>query len=214
MKRFTTVFVAVAFTLAIAMIAMAGGDCSCKEAKATGGWCEGCSAGFYGDMVLTSKKLHAALQAKPIPEEKLAQIPCDGCKTAIEENGSCDACHVAFVNKHVYRSPYAAALAHGERMQWDEKAYAKKKKEGATGCQGCETAAKASGWCKDCSVGFVGSYLYKDKVAHKNARKALTMIQRADKVAKSCEPCAVAMVTESKCDGCNVAFKNGKKIRL
>ncbi len=215
MKRFMTVFVALTLALALATIATAGGDCECKEAKATGGWCDGCSAGFFGDMVLTSKKLHGALQAKPIPADKLTSLPCDGCKTAIEEDGTCESCHVTFVKSYAFRSPYAAALAQGQPMQWDEKAHAAKKAKGeAADCQGCEAAAKAGGWCNDCSVGFVGSHIYKDKVEHKNARKALTMIQRADRVAKSCESCAVAMVTDSKCGGCKIAYRNGKKIRL
>lgn len=230
MKHLTIVAATLALAISLGATAFAGDCASCEKAWAKSDWCQPCSKGYFGDMALTSKKLHAALSGKEIPAEKAAHITCGGCKTALAKNTGCEPCNVEFVNGRVYRSSYAAALARGHRMEWSEEKAAKAAKAKAKaemtnakkdhaekeeqGCKGCKSATRSAGWCSDCNVGFVGQYTYKDRTQHLAAKKAQTILQRASAMVERCESCAVAMATDDNCSSCNVTYKGGKKIRL
>ena len=234
MKRFVWMATVVALVVSFAALTLAGDCGSCKIAKSKNGWCEGCNAGFAGDQVVKSKKLHEVLNGHAVPAEKTKAIECGGCKTGLANCQPCEGCDVYFVNGRVYTSKYAAALARGQKMEWPEEKYAgkvdkatltkdellakkaeyAKMKKAHVGCKGCSAAMQSAGWCSDCSVGFVGSYAYKDKLHYKQAKAASLTVMRAKALAEKCEACAVGMLTDGSCSSCKLTFKNGKKIRL
>ncbi len=66
--------------------------------------------------------------------------------------------------------------------------------------------------CDNCKVGMVGCFAFKDKKAYDGAAKARVIVVQALKAAEKCEGCAIAMVTDAKCDACKIAYKDGKKV--
>ena len=235
MKQLThPALLALLVVIGLGAAAFAGECTSCDKAWKTSGWCQDCSIGFFGSMKIHSSKLHAALTSKEVPAAKTEKASCTGCKTALTKSENCEPCEVSFAKGHAFRSPYAAALARGQYMDWSKekkaKAYQKEAKTKAeltaaekkaykdaqkkNSCNSCVSAMNGAGWCSPCNVGFVGQYKYKDRVDHVEARKALTIIQRANAMVKRCESCAVAMATDGTCKPCSRSFKAGKKIRL
>ena len=177
--------------------ALAGPPC-CDQAKAKDGWYTGHEMGFAYGVPLKGKALYEALTAKPAGELK-----CEGCKKAAETNGWCSHCKVAVAHGKLYRSPYAHAIALGNKLD-------------PTGikCPQCAKTAKAGehGWCEGCQAGLVAGYGFKSKEDYDRAVKAFQIIKTA--AASKCEACAVGMVTDGKCDHCKVTFKDGKKVAL
>lgn len=183
--------------------AMAGGCKGCAKVAKTGeGFCCGKGKSFGVD--LASKKLHAVLVGHTFDVEK---IHCPGCKTAAETGGSCEHCKVHAADGKFFHSAVAYALAKGKFMSAELVAACPDR------CKGCTTAHSEGGWCDKCNVGFVASRMFESKAVHTVALAAYTVLKEAVAVAKKCELCAIAMVTDGTCDACNVKFKDGKAVK-
>lgn len=199
--RSSVVIPVVAVLIAGASLAVAG-ECTCKTAKVDNGWCSECNVGYVSGVKLESKELYDALAGVKVDKEK---VQCPGCKTALAKNGACDHCHVRFEHGVAYKSPVAAKLAAGKPMA-----------HGADEikCPGCKKAAKAGeGWCDHCGGGIVGHRWFSDKKAYQDAVAARATLVKAAQAAEKCKGCAIAMVTDGKCDHCNVSFKDGKVVK-
>jgi hypothetical protein len=188
----------------VALVVMASaavaGDCSCTADKAANGWCGECKVGHVSGVKLTSEKLYAALQGEKVDAES---IKCPGCKSAFAKHEVCEGCKVHFAGDQGYKSPVAYHLARGKVI---DKAAADMK------CEGCKKAAEAGhGWCEDCKAGMVANRAYKNKKNYEQAVEAQTILAKANEAAGRCDTCAVAMVTDGKCEACSVNFKGGKK---
>ena len=182
--------------LGAASPAVAGGCKGCTlVAKKGDGFC--CGKGKIYGVELTSKKLYNALAGREMATDK---IRCPGCQAAAKSSGACSHCKVAMADGKMYRSMMSHALAKGTPISEDK-----------MGCGGCKTAHKAGGFCDGCGMGFVASRMFKDKAVYEVASKAYKTLTIAAKAATKCVGCAVAMVTDGKCDPCNVSFKDGKK---
>ncbi|MBU0638008.1 MAG: hypothetical protein KKB50_04025 [Planctomycetes bacterium] len=189
------ILLAPALILALAVPALA--DCkACSVAKIDGGWCDGCGAGYVAGVKIGSKKLYDALAAKEIKADAMS---CKGCKGAYDKNGQCGHCQVGFVDKQAYRSRVAYHLALGQA-----------KDPAKIKCDSCKLAAKSHGWCGGCQVGLAGNRAYKDKQEYESAVKAHEILVAAAKAAEKCEACAVAMVTDGKCQAHDLKFADGK----
>jgi hypothetical protein len=174
----------------------------CKGCQAIGkkgdGFCAHCGKGKVFGVDLTSQKLYDATAGK---EVQIDEMKCAGCKKAAATNGSC--CGKSFAHGKAYHSPVGYTLAKG-------KPYTEAK---AGHCPGCRDAFASHGFCTGCNVGFVAHRLYKDKESHDAALAAHQTLVKAAEISKKCEACAVAMVTNGKCDHCNVSFKDGKPVK-
>jgi len=200
MSRMKTAALVLACVCILAMPAMAGEKCGCKKIhKAGSGWCEPCGGGEAFGVAIKSKKLYKALQGKKIKEK--SKIKCGGCKKAEAKGGKCDGCHVAFNEGKVYHSPVAHILSKGVKV--DAK---------AVKCRDCKESLESGKpkFCSACDGGFVGGLAYKTRVLYKQAKKAMKTLKRATKVSAKCEGCAVAMVSDGKCEHCNAKFTGGK----
>ena len=175
------------------------GDCKGCKAVAKKGEGFHCGKGQIFGVKLASQKLYESLAGKEIDA---ANIKCAGCKTAVETSGKCEHCKVAMANGRVYHSMVGHTLAKGMPVT------AKK----AAKCGGCKTAHKENGFCKHCRVGFVAGRVFAAKKVYEAATKAFETLAKAVETAPKCEVCAVAMVTDGRCDSCDVSFKDGKKI--
>lgn len=166
-----------------------------KVAKAGDGFC--CDKGTVFGTDLTSKKLYTALAGKVVVADSAKKGGCPTCKTST----NCDACRVASGKR--YASTVAYTLAKGKVLS------AEKMAGSAHGCPGCTTAFKKSGKCDKCAVGFVGGRKYAAK-DYDAAVAAHAVLVKAVETAGHCEKCAVAMVTDGRCEECKVQFKDGK----
>ncbi len=194
----TLLFVGMALTLVFGFSTSAeAGDC-CMKAKAENGAC--CGTAYFAGQQIKSAKLHKALAGKKVEGKK---IECGGCEKALAKNSSCHGCKVHFAKGKAYRSPVAQALALGHAIPADHMK-----------CGGCKEAAKSNGKCEGCKVQFVGNLAFKSEKHHAHALKAAEMLEMAIKASANCEDCAVGIVTNGKCDGCKVAFKNGKMTKV
>lgn len=192
-------FVSVIAIASVAMSSPAYADCKCKLAKAENGWCGDCNVGYVAGVKIPSKKLYDAVAGKPIADA--SKIKCQSCRVAFEKDGACSHCGVAFADNKKYKSAVGQRLAAG-----------KARNPAAMKCSQCRVAAKDHGWCDHCQAGQVGHFRFKDKKAYDQAVEARKRLREAVKLAKKCETCAVAMVTDGTCATCKVTFKDGKKM--
>lgn len=199
----------------VVVAAAAYADCTCKTSAKKDGWCTDCKVGFVDGVKIKSRKLYDALQGELVSADKTS---CSGCKAAaakaatskltsakLASDKGATCCGKTFVGKKSYRSPVAAILASGHPVDMAKIADSK--------CEGCKAAAKNNGFCKDCGVGIVAGRLYKGKENFAKAQQAYATLVKASKAVDVCEGCAVAMVTDSKCESCKVSFKDGKMIK-
>lgn len=182
--------------VAVLLATSAWAECVCKTVMAKDGWCGGCKIGFVDGVKLEHENLYKALQGMEVSEDK---INCAGCKAAHASGGSCEHCHVTFVSNHAYKSPVAATLAHGKIVDKD-----------AIACEGCKKAAASDGWCDHCTAGIVGNRVFMGKEQYEAAQHARKILTKATKKLAKCEGCAIAIVSDGTCGGCNVSFKGGK----
>ena len=193
--------VSIASLLALTAPALAGGCKGCsKVAKSGEGFC--CGKGMAFGVEIGSKKLHAALVGNKVDPAQAEKCPCDDCKKAFKTNGKCDKCK--FVAGKLYQSPVSYALAKGTTISAELVAACPKR------CGQCKTAHKNNGRCEHCGVGFVAGRMYDNAEDHEAALLAYKTLTKAAKIAKKCVDCAIALVTDGTCEGCNVSFKNGK----
>ncbi len=184
----------------MAVPVLAGGKCGCKKIHKTGnGWCEPCGGGEAFGVAIKSEKLHKALQGKKIKDK--SKIKCGGCKKAEAAAGDCGGCHVAFNDGKVYHSPVAHVLSKGMKVS-----------PKAVKCGGCKESLESGKpkFCSACDGGFVGGLAYKTKALYMQAKQAMKTLKRAAKVSKKCEGCAVALVSDGKCEHCSAKGSGGK----
>ena len=196
MTRFLLACVCGAAFLAVsspAVVACPGCDQVVKDKE---GFC--CGKGMAFGINLTSEKLYKTLAGVEMDSTKMK---CGLCKKAAETDGKCAHCNVQFAKGKAYKSPVSYALAKGDPIA----------KEKVAKCKGCLIAHSTDKRCTACDVGFVAQRMFKGVDLYEAARVAFATLTEAAKVAQKCEACAIAMVTDGKCDKCKVSFKNGKK---
>ena len=178
--------------------ALAGCKGCDKVAKSGEGFC--CGKGKIYGVELSSEKLFKALEGHKVDK---AEMKCPGCKKAAEENGKCSHCNVSIANGQAFHSNVSYALAKGTPVSAEK----------AAACGGCKTAHEENGFCTGCSVGFVAGRIYASKESYETAKAAYATLVKAASAATHCVECAVAMVTDGKCDHCDVSFKDGKQVK-
>jgi len=200
------IVIALSLVLAYASTAPAtaggcGGCKGCSKAAQSGhGPC--CGKGKAFGVALASQKLYDALAGQDVSASDVENCSCPNCKTAASCQGCCDQCMFAGGKK--YASQVAYRLAKGKPMPAELVAACPKR------CDECKTAHAKNGKCKKCGVGFVADRMFENDSDYQAALAALQLIEKAAKTAKHCEQCAVAMVTDGRCDKCNVSYKNGR----
>lgn len=190
----------VSVMLTAAAPALADGCKGCQKVATSGeGFC--CGKGKAFGVALKSEKLHAALVGQKIDAAMAAKCPCKDCKKALKNNGKCD--HCKLVAGKMYQSSVSYALAKGAPMSAELVVACPER------CKRCKAAFKESGRCDKCGVGFAAGRMYDNAEDYEAALVAYKTLTKAAEVAAKCESCAVAMVTDGKCEHCKVSFKDG-----
>lgn len=180
--------------IALANAALA--ECLCERARVHGGWCSDCKKGYVAGVAIQSQELFQALEGKSVDP---AAVKCEGCKAAQKDNGHCEKCSAWFARGRMYSSALAHSLALGEPVEPDRLT-----------CESCRKAAADHGWCSQCQAGYVGALRFTDQKQYERALQAHQTLRAA--AAAPCAGCALAMVRDGRCDACNVAYKDGKKV--
>ena len=173
------------------------GQCVCGPARTADQWCSDCGVGFVSAVKIESKRLFETLAGRAAAT---SVIKCRTCRRARSSDGYCDECRVGYTDGTRYRSKVAHRLARGKAIDRTEIA-----------CAECRANVGQSGWCEACEAGIVGNRSYCDKSEYrsaKRARKVLASAARAD-----CESCAVAMVTDGRCEKCRISYEDGRRVR-
>ncbi len=116
-------------------------------------------------------------------------------------------CHVDCKGEKVYKamkdSSYAKCVENGEAVKASD-----------VKCADCKKMCDAhkDGWCKKCSAGLVGGRVFKGKEAYDKAEHCMATLRNAGKA--KCDGCAIAMLSDGKCDHCKVSYKDGKKTKM
>lgn len=195
--RTMLVLVSVVAVAGVSTPAMAG-DCEGCDLVAKNGEGFHCGKGLMYGVDLTSKKLYDALAGH---EVQIDTVKCPGCKAAAKTNGICSHCNVGLAGGKLYHSMLSHKLAKGSPTSTEKVGQ----------CFSCKTAYKKHGRCTACDVGFVSKRMYKEKGEYEAALAARTTLVAAVKLSEKCETCAVAMVSDGKCEKCNIRFKDGKR---
>ena len=175
----------------------------CAKVVETGeGFC--CGKGRSFGVPMTSKKLYAALVGHRIDATPDAKYPCKACLKLLKTHGRCD--HRALVIGKRYQSPVSYRLAKGSPTPDDFLVVSPSQ------CEGCRSAYHKNGRCDSCHVGFVAGRVYDQEADYVAALAAYKTLAEAVELTSQCESCAVAKVTDGRCEGCNVGFKDGQMI--
>ena len=110
----------------------------------------------------------------------------------MESDGFCDQCRVGFVDKLAYHSRLTYHIATGDV-----------KEPSQIKCTACKSNMQEGGWCHTCDTGMIGNVAIRDKKIFKHAAEAFDLFKRAIAKSRSCELCAVAMITGAKCPKCS-----------
>lgn len=173
-------------------------SCTCAGVRKSGeGWCRKCESGAMYGVAIKSHKLYEALQGSPVAD--VSSIRCLECRKAAKSKGTCERCHLNFYEGKMYKSAIARALAEGRSFD------AAKSK-----CCLCRDNSRKGvvAFCANCDAGPIGGRLYHGEAVFKKAEAALGILKAA--AMTKCEGCAIAMITDGKCDHCKVEFKGGK----
>ena len=176
------------------------GSCTCITAKDTNGWCEAHGVGYVASVRIRSKMLYETLDAHGHTLD-LDTFHCASCRKAIESNGFCEQHRIGFVGRQVYFSRLTYELARGESRD-----------TARIECRVCRRNTESHGWCERCKVGMVGKIAIEDRQAYERVSRAIEILSAASEAAERCEYCAVAMVTDTRCPRCKIAYKDGKPL--
>jgi RNA polymerase subunit RPABC4/transcription elongation factor Spt4 len=121
------------------------------------------------------------------------------CERAIATDGYCAEAKIGFVRGSAYFSRLTYLLALGKPLR-----------DAEIQCPVCRRNAETHGWCGSCNVGMAGHIAIEDRQAFQEIEGALRVLEVADEAAKRCEQCAVAIVTDTHCPLCRIAYKDGK----
>ena len=172
--------------------------CTCAVAVETGGWCDVHELGYVGPVEIRSKLLYHALDAHGHQVDR-GSFQCDSCQAGVASDGYCDRHGIGFVEGQAYFSHLAYHLAKGQRVSKSE-----------ITCPACRRNAEDHGWCEAHGVGMVGPIRIGDTTEFEHVAEAIRRLQAANEIAKRCEHCAVASVTDTTCPVCRIAYEDGK----
>jgi len=176
--------------------------CTCATVRAVNGWCDVHQFGWVGGVKVTSRWLYDAADAHGHQVDPTT-FPCPDCQRAIAIDGFCPAHRIGFVNKLAYFSRLTYELARGEVRRTP-----------SIPCAACRKNAEAFGWCARDKVGMVGEVAFKSRADYDEAVKALQVFIIANDAARRCERCAVAILTDTTCPVCRIAYKNGRAVEV
>lgn len=174
--------------------------CTCAVALESSGWCEAHGVGYVASVEIPSRKLYEALDAHGHTVQ-LDTFTCESCKKAIASGGFCEQHRVGFVRDQAYFSRLTYELARG-----------KPRDPAGMTCPICKKNAEDHGWCDSCKLGMVGNVEIQDREAYRRVEHALDILDLAIGAAARCEDCAVAMVTDTKCPLCKIAYRAGRPL--
>lgn len=170
--------------------------CICPDMKATSvAWCAHCKDGKAFGQDVKSEKLVTALSGKEVKE---ADLKCADCKAVLKAGGTCTKCKITYLNGKQYQSPVAASLAKGTLLD-----------KAKVTCAGCKALPEKGGICPQCGAAVFSGMVFKGKEDYDKAVRANSILATA--VTTKCEDCAVAIVTDGKCEKDKATYKDGRK---
>lgn len=201
MKRMYMLPLALSLTLGTAAILHAGEKRCCEIPKAEDGWCGDCNVGYFAQIKLKNKKIYAKVTGREVDKEALE---CEECKSAAEKNGECEQCEVFYADYTKYESPFSHSIALGKKFELS-----------SITCEICKKkmGVRSRGWCSKCKQGFVANHSFDDRKMYRSATKAHSVINLADKKARKCVTCGLAMVVNGKCESCEITYDKGKPVK-
>jgi hypothetical protein len=191
--------------LAVVLIAAFGSSaradgCQCAAAREMNGWCAVHATGYIGGLEVKSAWLFETLDAHG-HDLDLTTFTCPACRLAIASDGYCDEHRIGFVKSKAYFSWLTYALAHGSR-----------RRPAQIACATCRSNAASHGWCDRDHVGMIGVVVFPDRSDFDRTVHALEIVMLANDAAKRCDYCAAAIVTDTECPICKIAYKDGKRV--
>jgi len=175
--------------------------CACATSRATNGWCPVHQFGYVGGVKVTSRWLYDAADAHGHDIDP-STLTCPTCRSAIATNGFCPAHRIGFVSKLAYFSRLTYELAKGQVRH-----------EASITCPTCRKNAATFGWCHRSQVGMIGQVELRNRDDFDQAVGALRIFIVANETATRCDRCAVAIITDTECPTCRIAYKDGKALQ-
>ena len=203
MRRRLLAWVAAGVILAVSGAGSARGldaVCTCASSRATNGWCPVHEFGYVGGVKVTSRWLYETIDAHGHTLD-LSTFTCPDCRHAIATNGFCATHRIGFIDKQAYFSRLTYELGKAEV-----------KPAGSITCATCRKNAETHGWCPKSGVGMIGPFAIRNRQDYDAAAKALAVFIAANEAAARCNYCAGAILTDSTCPVCKIAYKDGKAL--
>jgi len=175
-------------------------ECVCATSRAINGWCAIHEFGYIGGVKVTSRWLHEAADAHGHQVDPTT-FNCTDCRRAIETDGFCPTHRIGFVGKLAYFSRLTYELARGEV-----------RRAPSIACATCRKNSESYGWCARSKIGMVGEVALRDRASFDQAVAALKIFMIANETARRCDRCAVAIITDTECPVCRIAYKDGKAV--
>lgn len=174
--------------------------CVCATARETNAWCPVHKLGYVGGLELESSWLHEAVDAHGHDVDP-STFTCPVCRGALASDGFCAEHKIGFVHGKAYFSKLTYRLGQAEVRRPADIA-----------CPVCRKNAETHGWCDRDRAGMVGPFTIRDRAVFEQTVRALGILELADREAKRCQYCAVAMITDTQCPFCKITYRDGKKV--
>ncbi len=188
--------------LAAAGLPAAVDACTCAAARLVNGWCDVHDQGFVAGLTVRSRWLYEAADAHG-HQVDLSTFNCPSCQRAIAASGYCETHRIGFVHDLAYFSRLTYELAKGEARSPE-----------SIGCATCRKNSETYGWCDKSKIGMVGPFALRDRAGYERAIAAYKVFEIANATAARCRYCAVAIITDTECPVCKIAYKDGKAVRV
>jgi hypothetical protein len=177
-----------ALAIATAASSAAGPECTCDVAEIEGG------------VPIESALLFEVLDAHG-HDIALEAVTCPTCRAAVESDGFCETCGIGWIGGRAYMSRLTYHIFKGQTVPL-----------GALACPTCRANAARSGWCERHGVGMIGNVAITDQADFRHAAKAFLRLLDAVQLARSCEMCAVALMSDGTCTRCKKTYRDGRVV--
>lgn len=203
MRRFVgllTVVTAVSLFFGNVLAPSRAAECLCATSRQTNGWCPVHEFGYVGGIEVRSRWLYEFIDAHG-HELDLSTFTCPTCRIAIATNGFCEIHRIGFVNKLAYFSLLTYELGKGEARS-----------RASITCPACRKNSETYGWCAKSRLGMVGPFAIRNRQDFDRTVGALKIFLIANEASRRCHDCAGAIMTDSECPICKIAYKGGKAV--
>lgn len=173
------------------------GCTTCADAKQVNGWCDACTVGYVAGLPIKSNLLYETMDAHGHTLQ-VELMPCEDCRRMSKSGGYCEKSRIGWHRGEAYFSRLTYEIARGRYCSASD-----------VECDTCYAHYDGVGWCDACKRGIVGRFAITNRDDFDAAHRDFERLLKAITLSETCDYCAMAIVTDTACFKCKIAFQDG-----